>query len=59
MTGMPEKDFDAVVMMRKIRDDLVKKFKSDAQAETRDLIKIRKKYHIQSSESITAEIPSK
>jgi len=57
MTGMTKKDFDAVAMMRKIRDDLVKQFKSDPQAENRDLIRIRKKYHIQTSEPTRAEIP--
>ncbi|HPG40700.1 MAG TPA: hypothetical protein PLP19_16980 [bacterium] len=55
MNNKHEKNFDAVAMMRKIRDDLVKKYTADPQAETNDLINIRKKYNIQLIESAKTE----
>ena len=41
-----EKEFDAVKMMREIRDKLSKKYSEDPEAQERDLEKIRKEYGI-------------
>ncbi len=43
---MKDKKFDAVKMMRKIRDDLSRRYSKDPEAEKRDLQNIRKKYGI-------------
>jgi len=40
------KEFDAVKMMREIRDRLSMKYTEDPDAEKRDLEEIRKKYRI-------------
>lgn len=42
---MPKK-FDAVKLMREIRDSLSRKYIKDPDAEERDLTKIRTKYRI-------------
>ena len=41
-----KKEFDAVKMMREIRDNLSKKYTEDPEAEKKDLEEIRKKYGI-------------
>ena len=41
------KEFDAVRMMREIRDKLSKIYSKDPEAQTRDLKKIRAKYRIE------------
>jgi hypothetical protein len=41
---MKDKKFDAVRMMREIRDKLSKRYGKDPEAEKRDLQDIRKKY---------------
>jgi hypothetical protein len=43
---MKDKKFDAVRMMREIRDKLSKRYSEDPEAEKRDLLDIRKKYGI-------------
>lgn len=43
---MKDKKFDAVKMMREIRDKLSKRYSEDPEAEKRDLEGIRKKYGI-------------
>jgi hypothetical protein len=43
---MKNKNFDAVKMMRTIRDSLSKKYTLDPDLEQKDLEKIRKKYNI-------------
>ncbi len=43
---MKDKKFDAVRMMREIRDKLSKRYSEDPEAEKRDLEGIRKKYGI-------------
>ena len=43
---MNDKEFDAVKMMRDIRDRLSIKYAEDPDAEEKDLEKIRKKYKI-------------
>ncbi len=43
---MRDKKFDAVRMMREIRDKLSKRYSEDPEAEKRDLQGIRKKYGI-------------
>lgn len=43
---MKDKQFDAVRMMREIRDKLSKRYSEDPEAEKRDLQGIRKKYGI-------------
>ncbi len=43
---MRDKKFDAVRMMREIRDKLSKRYTKDPEAEKRDLQDIRKKYRI-------------
>ena len=43
---MKDKKFDAVRMMREIRDKLSKRYREDPEAEKRDLLDIRKKYGI-------------
>jgi len=43
---MKDKKFDAVRMMREIRDKLSKNYREDEGAEERDLLYIRKKYGI-------------
>ena len=42
-----KKDFDAVAMMRSIRDKLSKRYK-DEELEERELLEIRKKYGFES-----------
>jgi len=39
-----DKEFDAVRMMREIRDKLSKRYSEDPEAERRDLEAIRRKY---------------
>jgi len=41
-----DKDFDAVRMMRTIRDDLSQRYLKDPEAEERDLQRIREQYGI-------------
>ena len=41
---MKDKEFDAVRMMREIRDKLSKRYSEDQEAERRDLQDIRRKY---------------
>ena len=41
-----KKSFDAVAMMRKIRDELSKKYYNNPDKEKKDLARIRKKYSI-------------
>jgi len=43
---MKEKEFDAVRMMREIRDELSRRYNEDPAAERRELQEIRKKYEI-------------
>ncbi len=43
---MKDKKFDAVRMMREIRDKLSKRYSEDPEAEKRDLETIRRKYEI-------------
>jgi hypothetical protein len=43
---MKDKKFDAVRMMREIRDKLSKRYTEDPEAEKRDLEGIKKKYGI-------------
>ncbi len=43
---MRDKKFDAVRMMREIRDKLSKRYGKDPEVEKRDLQDIRKKYKI-------------
>ena len=43
---MKDKKFDAIRMMREIRDKLSKRYSKDPKAERRDLQDIRKKYGI-------------
>jgi len=59
MNKSSKKEFDAVQMMRKIRDELAKKYNSDPEAETRELEKIRRKYQIKISESNIIDTPPK
>lgn len=47
---MEDKKFDAVKMMREIRDKLSKIYSKDPEVEKRDLQKIRKKYGIREKE---------
>ena len=42
-----DKKFDAVRMMREIRDELSRRYSEDPSAEGRDLQEIRKRYGIQ------------
>jgi len=44
---MNNKEFDAVRMMREIRDKLSKRYARNPEAEKRDLEDIRRKYGIQ------------
>lgn len=43
---MKYKEFDAVRMMREIRDKLSRRYNEDPSAERRELQEIRKKYEI-------------
>lgn len=43
------KKFDAVKMMRKIRDNLSKKYASNPKLEEKELSEIRKKYNFKKS----------
>jgi len=43
---MKDKKFDAVKMMREIREQLSRRYTKDPEAEKRDLELIRKKYAI-------------
>ncbi len=43
---MKNKNFDAVKMMRKIREELSKKYSKNPELEKRDMKKIREKYCI-------------
>lgn len=47
---MNNKRFDAVEMMREIRDKLSKRYAEDPEAEKRDLEAIRKRYGIKERE---------
>ena len=44
---MKDKKFDAVRMMREIRDKLSKRYSEDLEVEKRDLEDIRRKYGIE------------
>jgi hypothetical protein len=50
------KSFDAVKLMREIRDSLSIKYINNPAAEDRDLIRIRKKYGISSQTVKSASI---
>ena len=52
-----EKKFDAVKMMRKIRDKLSKKYLERPELEDKDLELIRKKYGIKYQEKQNINIP--
>jgi hypothetical protein len=54
---MKDKKFDAVKMMREIRDRLGKRYIEDPEAEERDLQEIRRKYGIKRGSS-TLSAPS-
>jgi hypothetical protein len=43
---MKNKEFDAVEIMREIRNKLSKKYSQDPEAENRDLKRVRRKYNI-------------
>ena len=43
---MKDKEFDAVRMMREIRDELSRRYNEDPSAERRELQEIQKKYEI-------------
>ena len=43
---MKDKEFDAVRMMREIRDELSRRYNEDPSAERRELQEIQKKYGI-------------
>jgi hypothetical protein len=51
---MKSKHFDAVGFMRKVRDELSKKYVEDPQAQERDLERIRKKYGITRRKRVVA-----
>jgi hypothetical protein len=48
---MNDERFDAVGMMREIRDKLSKKYAKDPEAEKRDLEAIRRKYGIKEKQN--------
>jgi uncharacterized protein YbbC (DUF1343 family) len=51
---MKEKKFDAVKMMREIRDKLHDKYKKDPMQKQKDLDQIRKKYsHLSKKEKVS------
>ena len=43
---MKDKEFDAVLMMRRIRDELSQRYLEDPEAEDRDLQRVREEYEI-------------
>jgi hypothetical protein len=47
-----KKSFDAVTMMREIRDTLSKEYLENPDKEERDLAQIRKKYGIQLKQKV-------
>ena len=47
-----KKEFDAVKMMREIRDNLTKKYADDPEAEERRLQEIRKRYGMKGKKKI-------
>jgi len=49
---MKDKKFDAVRMMREIRDKLSEIYSNDPEAEKRDLQEIRERYGIKESERV-------
>ena len=51
---MKKKTFDAVRFMRKVRNELSKKYTRDPQAQERDLDRIRKKYGMTHRKRVTA-----
>jgi hypothetical protein len=50
MNNRKEKTYDAVQMMRDIRDKLTREYLLDPKKEEQDLIKIHKKYGIKKTE---------
>jgi len=52
---MKNKKFDAVKMMRDIRDRLSRMYSEDPEAEKRDLQDIRRKYNIKESSHISTK----
>ena len=44
-----EKEFDAVALMRNIREKLHKKYSNHSEQREKELERIRKKYHFDSS----------
>lgn len=48
---MKNKKFDAVKMMREIRDRLSRKYAEDPETENRDLEAVRKKYGIKGAKT--------
>ena len=53
MNRRSKKEFDAVGFMRDIRDKLSKEYSKNPDQEEKDLIKIRKKYHIKSKVALS------
>jgi len=51
---MRDKKFDAVKMMREIRDRLSREYSKDPEIEKRDLQGIRRKYGIKGAEATTS-----
>jgi len=47
-----KKKFDAVKMMRDIRDELVGRYLKNPELETKDLYEIRKKYDIKEKRKV-------
>ena len=52
MTKQTKDRFDAVTMMRNIRDRLSKEYNEDPDKEEKDLIEIRRKYGIKKKSNI-------
>ncbi len=55
MTDKSEKKFDAVKMMREIRDKLSQRYLEDPSCQDKDLAQIRKKYGIKSKDLVKAD----
>jgi hypothetical protein len=47
---MKKKEFDSVKLMRDIRDKLTKRYLENPELESKDLEKVRKKYHLRNKE---------
>ncbi len=54
---MKDKEFDAVRMMREIRDELSRRYNEDPSAERRGLQEIRKKYGIKDGAYLISFFP--